>query len=306
MTPDAVLLIAFGGPEKPQDIRPFLEIVTAGRRIPPVRLDEVAHHYEVIGGRSPLNELTARQAEGLREALRRQGHATAVYVGMRNWRPFLHETLAKMRDRGHQRGLGIILSSFQTEASWERYVADVAAARDKVGAGAPEIVFAPPWADHPLFIDAMVARAADALGEVPAHARAAALLLFTAHSVPVAMAKGSPYTRQLETAARTIAARLGHPRWQVVYQSRSGAPADPWLEPDIGDVLKGLEARTTPDVVVAPIGFVCDHVEVLYDLDVEARATAARMGVRFHRAAAANDHPAFIAMLADLVERGES
>ncbi|HTY76867.1 MAG TPA: ferrochelatase [Candidatus Bathyarchaeia archaeon] len=306
MTADAVLLIAFGGPEKREDIRPFLEIVTAGRRIPAARLDEVAHHYELMGGRSPLNELTARQAEALRQALRRQGRTAAVYVGMRNWHPFLHETLAEMRDRGHRRALGIILSSFQTEASWERYVADVRAARDRVGAGVPEIAFAPPWADHPLFIDAMVARAGDALGEVPASARAAALLLFTAHSVPVAMAKDSPYTRQLETAARAIAARLGHARWQVAYQSRSGSPADPWLEPDIGDVLQGLDAGTTADVVVAPIGFVCDHVEVLYDLDVEARAVAARKGVRFHRAAAANDHPAFVAMLADLVERSGS
>ena len=303
MTRDAVLLIAFGGPEKREDIRPFLEIVTAGRRIPPARLDEVAHHYELIGGRSPLNELTARQAEALRQALHRQGRSTVVYVGMRNWHPFLHETLADMRDRGHRRALGIILSSFQTEASWERYVADVEAARDKVGAGAPDIAFAPPWADHPLFIDAMVARAGDALGGVPASARATALLLFTAHSVPVAMAKGSPYTRQLESAARAIAGRLGHAGWQVAYQSRSGSPAEPWLEPDIGDVLQGLDARTTTDVVVVPIGFVCDHVEVLYDLDVEARGVAARMGVRFHRAATANDHPAFVAMLADLVER---
>ena len=304
MTRDAVLLIAFGGPEKPQDVRPFLEIVTAGRRIPPARVDEVAHHYELIGGRSPLNELTARQAEGLRQALRRQGPATAVYVGMRNWHPFLHETMAEMRARGHRQALGIILSSFQTEASWERYVADVAAARDRVGADAPEIVFAPPWADHPLFIDAMVARVADALGELSLPERAAALLVFTAHSVPVAMAKGSPYTRQLEAVARMIAVRLGHTRWQVAYQSRSGSPADPWLGPDIGDVLRGLEGRGPTDVVVAPIGFVCDHVEVLYDLDVEARALALRVGVRFHRAAAANDHPAFIAMLADLVERG--
>jgi len=132
---DSVLLIAFGGPEKPEDIRPFLAIVSAGRRIPPERLEEVAHHYELIGGRSPLNELTMRQADGLRQALKRDGRAIPVYVGMRNWHPFLHETLAEMRGRGHRRALGIILSSFQTEASWARYVADLAAARDKVGAG---------------------------------------------------------------------------------------------------------------------------------------------------------------------------
>ena len=301
---DSVLLIAFGGPEKREDIRPFLEIVSAGRRIPPGRLDEAARHYELIGGRSPLNELTMRQAEGLRQALKRDGKPTPVYVGMRNWHPFLHETLAEMRDSGRRRALGIILSSFQTEASWERYVADVAAVREKAGAGAPEVAYTPPWAEHPRFIDAMVARAADALAEVPAPKRADALLVFTAHSVPVAMASGTPYARQLEAAALVIAGRLGHARWQVAYQSRSGAPSDPWLEPDICDALRAMKGQGIEDVVVVPIGFVCDHLEVLYDLDIEARAVAAEAGLRFHRAQAANDHPAFIAMLADLVTRG--
>ena len=304
MTCDAVLLIAFGGPEKPEDIRPFLDIVTAGRRIPADRIEEVAHHYELIGGRSPLTELTMRQAEGLRQALKRSGVTAPVYVGMRNWHPFLHETLADMAEKGHRRALGIILSSFQTEASWERYVADVAAAREKVGATAPEVTYASPWADHPLFIEVMVARARDALDQVPSPRRADALLVFTAHSVPVAMATGSPYARQLDAAARVIAGRLGHARWQVAYQSRSGAPGDAWLEPDICDVLRGLARTGIQDVVAAPIGFVCDHVEVLYDLDVEARAVAVEVGVGFQRAQAANDHPAFIAMLADLVERG--
>jgi ferrochelatase len=300
---DSVLLIAFGGPEKPEDIRPFLEIVSAGRRIPPERLEDVARHYEAIGGRSPLNELTRRQADGLRRLLTLEGVTTPVYVGMRNWHPFLLETLGEMRDRGHRRALGIILSSFQTEASWERYVADVAAAREKLGAGAPEVAYAPPWSEHALFIDAMAARARAALDRVAEPARAEALLVFTAHSVPVAMASGSPYLRQLEAAALVIAGRLGHPRWQIAYQSRSGSPGDPWLEPDVCDVLRGAGARGIEDVVVVPIGFVCDHVEVLYDLDVEARAVAAESGVRLHRAETANDHPAFIAMLADLVKR---
>jgi len=304
MSCDSVLLIAFGGPEKKQDIRPFLEIVSAGRRIPAERLEEVAHHYELIGGRSPLNELTMRQAEGLRQALKGDGRPTPVYVGMRNWHPFLHETLAEMRDAGCRRALGIILSSFQTEASWERYAVDVSAAREKVGAGAPEVVYSPPWSGHPRFIDAMVARAADALAEVSAAKRAEALAIFTAHSVPVAMATGSPYARQLEAAALVIAGRLGLSRWQLAYQSRSGAPGDRWLEPDICDAILGAKGQGIEDVVVVPIGFVCDHVEILYDLDVAARAAASEAGLRFHRAQAANDHPAFIAMLADLVARG--
>jgi protoporphyrin/coproporphyrin ferrochelatase len=298
-----VLLIAFGGPDKPEDIRPFLDLVMSGRRIPESRLAEVARHYELIGGRSPLTELTLRQADALRAALGRLGRREAVYVGMRNWHPFLHETLEAMRARGHRCALGIILSSLQTEASWERYVQDVAAARERVGTEAPEVSYAAPWGDHPLFLDAMAARAADALAEVPAAERDAALLVFTAHSVPVAMAEGSAYAHQLQSAARAVAARLGHRRWQVAYQSRSGAPKDPWLEPDICDVLRGLEGTETRSVVVLPLGFVCDHVEVLYDLDVEARAVASRIGASFHRAQAANDHPSFIAMLADLVAR---
>jgi ferrochelatase len=303
-TIDSVLLIAFGGPERPEDVRPFLQAVTAGRRIPPERLEEVAYHYDLIGGRSPLNALTRRQAEGLRAALPAAGRALPVWVGMRSWQPFLHETLAEMKDRGRRRALGIILSSLQTEASWSRYVDDVAAAREKVGPDAPEVVFAPAWSDHPRFIDAMVDRTRAALEGVGPARRANARLVFTAHSVPAAMAAGSPYAAQLEAAARLIAAGLGSARFVLAYQSRSGSPRDPWLEPDVRDVIRALAGEGARDVVVVPVGFACDHVEVLYDLDVEARAVAEACGVGFHRASAANDHPAFIAMLADLVRRG--
>lgn len=304
MTPvDAVLLVAFGGPERPEDIRPFLQIVTAGRPIPPARLEDVAHHYEVIGGRSPLNALTRRQAAALADALAARGRALPVWVGMRNWHPFLHETLAEMKDRGRRRAVAVILSSLQTEASWARYVDDVAAARDKVGADAPEVVFAPAWADHPRFVDAMADRTRAALAHVDSARRAAARLVFTAHSVPVAMAAGSPYAAQLEATARAVAARVGRGGWSVAYQSRSGSPRDPWLEPDVSDMIRALAREGARDLVVVPVGFVCDHVEVLYDLDVEARQVAEAAGVGFHRAPAANDHPDFIAMLADLVEK---
>jgi protoporphyrin/coproporphyrin ferrochelatase len=298
---DSVLIVAFGGPERPEDIRPFLQIVAAGRPIPPERLEEVAHHYEVMGGRSPLGSLTRRQADALAAALAARDRALPVWVGMRNWRPFLHETLAEMKDRGRRRALGIILSSLQTEASWARYVEDVAAAREKVGPDAPEVVFAPAWAEHPRFVEAMAARARATLDAIAPPRQAAARLVFTAHSVPVAMAAGSPYVTQLEAAARTISARLGRAEWTLAYQSRSGSPPDRWLEPDVGDVIRALAREGVRDVVVVPVGFVCDHVEVLYDLDVEARQAAEAVGVGFHRAAAANDHPEFIAMLADLV-----
>ena len=303
---DSVLLIAFGGPERPEDIRPFLQNVAAGRPIPPERLEDVAHHYERIGGRSPLNALTRRQAEALAAALATGPQAPPVWVGMRNWHPYLHETLAEMADRGRRRALGIILSSLQTEASWTRYVADVAAAREKVGPAAPEVVFAPPWGDHPRFLAAMADRARIALEEIAPASRPAAQLVFTAHSVPAAMAAASPYEAQLAAAARAVAARLGRTEWTVAYQSRSGSPREPWLEPDVTDVVRGAAARGVRDLVVVPVGFVCDHVEVLYDLDVEAREVAEAAGVGFHRALAANDHPEFIAMLADLVHRAEA
>ncbi|MBI4591087.1 MAG: ferrochelatase [Candidatus Rokubacteria bacterium] len=303
-TVDSVLLIAFGGPEKPEDIRPFLQIVTAGRPIPPERIEEVAHHYELIGGRSPLNELTFKQAKGLRRALKREGLSVPVYVGMRNWHPFLHETLAAMREVGLRRAFAIILSAFQTEASWQRYMVDVVIAFRKVGAGVPEVRYAPPWFDHPRFIEAVAERVRAALGHVPPERRAETRLIFTAHSVPTAMADASPYVEQFWAASHAVAGRLDLRRWSVAYQSRSGAPGDPWLEPDIADMLRDVAKVGARDVLVAPIGFVCDHVEVLYDLDVEARRLATALGIRLHRAGAANDHPAFIEMLADLVRGG--
>jgi protoporphyrin/coproporphyrin ferrochelatase len=303
---DAVLLIAFGGPTAPSEIRPFLEIVTRGRRIPAERLEAVAHHYaQMPGGRSPLRELTEAQADGLRRALVARGRPLPVFVGMRNWRPFLDETLAAMAACGHRRALGIVMSSFRTEASWDRYVADVVAARQRTAA-APEIVFAEPWFEHPRFVAAIADSVAAAMTEVPAAERPETPLVFTAHSVPVAMAAASPYVADFTATARAVAARLGHARWSLAYQSRSGGPRDPWLEPDIGDVIEALAKDDVRHVVASPIGFVCDHVEVLYDLDIDARRVAAEHGITLHRAAAMNAHPEFVAMLADLVQWAET
>ena len=307
---DAVLLIAFGGPEKPEEIRPFLRNVTRGRSIPPARIEEVAHHYERIGGRSPLNALTFRQAEALRARLRAGRIELPVYVGMRNWAPYLHETLAAMAAGGVRRALGVILSAHQTEASWERYQENVVEARACVGPDAPQVRYAPPWFDRPGFVEAMVDRVRDAFSEIPEAARAATPLVFTAHSVPVTMAEASPYVRQVAESSRRVAEGLGHGPWSVAYQSRSGRPEDRWLEPDVGDEIRRLGAAGARRVLVVPIGFVSDHVEVLYDLDVEASAVARAAGVSFHRAQTVTDHPAFIGMLADLVrealEQGSS
>lgn len=299
---DSVLLIAFGGPTRPEEIRPFLASVTAGRRIPAERIEEVAHHYARMGGRSPLNELTLRQAAGLQARLEREGITLPVYVGMRNWHPYLSETLAQMAAKGCARALGIILSSFQTEASWERYQTSVAEARARVGPEAPEVVYAPPWFDQPRFIEAVADRARATLEALPVERRPETPLIFTAHSVPAEMAQGSPYVAQFTRAASLVAERLGHRRWSTAYQSRSGDPREPWLEPGIGELIRELGREGMRELVVVPIGFVCDHVEILYDLDVEARAIAESSGIEFHRASAVNDHPSFIAMLADLVK----
>ncbi len=298
---DSVLLVAFGGPTAPQEIRPFLEIVTRGRGIPAERLEEVVHHYEQMpGGRSPLAELTFAQARGLEQALAQAGTPLPVFVGMRNWHPFLYETLAEMADKGARRALAVILSPLRTEASWDRYMQDVADARARVK-GAPEVGFAPPWFENSRFVAAVADRARAALAEVPAPGRASTPLVFTAHSVPTAMADVSPYVSDLTAAVRAVARRLAHTRWSIAYQSRSGSPRQPWLEPDIADVLRRLASDGERHAVVVPIGFVCDHVEVLYDLDVEARRVVDGTGLELHRAAAVNDHPQFIAMLADLV-----
>lgn len=303
MTIDSVLLVAFGGPTAPPEIRPFLDNVTRGRRIPPERIEEVAHHYaQMPGGRSPLTALTAAQATALAAALAHDGLPLPVLVGMRNWHPYLRDTLAAMAARGLRRALGIVMSSLRTEASWDRYVQDVAEARAATP-GAPEVVFAPPWGDHPGFVTAVADRAGRALAAVPAPEREAAALVFTAHSVPIAMAAASSYVADYERAARAVSQRLGFTQWTLAYQSRSGSPREPWLEPDVNDVLRAQAAVGVRHVAVVPIGFVCDHVEVLYDLDVEARATAEGLGLALHRAAAVNDHPAFIGTLADLVRR---
>jgi len=298
MASDAVLLVAFGGPERPEDIRPFLAQVLRGRPVPPERVEEVVHHYERIGGRSPLNELTFRQAAALGALLRERGDRRKIYVGMRNWAPWIADTLATMAADGVRDAVTVLLSPHATEASRARYLEAIEEGRARLGSRAPALRFVGPWFEHLGFVAAAAARTADALATV---ARADATLVFTAHSVPTAMAAASPYVAEITASARAVAARLGHQRWQLAWQSRSGSPREPWLEPDVNDALRALASSGVTDVVVVPIGFVCDHVEVLYDLDVEARATAAGLGIRFARAATVSDHPDFIAALAGVI-----
>ena len=274
MTYDAVLLIAFGCPEKMDDVRPFLANVLKGRPIPPQRLEEVVHHYELFNGRSPLNEITFRQATALQTLLEREGPRLPVYVGMRNWHPYFHETLEKMAQDRVKRALGFILSAQQSEAGWDRYKENLMTAREQIGMHAPVIEYVPGWHNHPLFIAAEADLVQHAFIHLLPEQREAATLLFTAHSMPLAMPGTPTYVDQINEGARLVAEKIGYARWSVVYQSRSGDPRTPWLEPDIGAVLPRLAADGIRDVVVVPIGFVCDHIEVLYDLDTEEKRIA--------------------------------
>jgi ferrochelatase len=299
---DAILLLGYGGPEKPEDIRPFLELVAKGRPIPKARLDEVAHHYELIGGKSPINELTFRQSKGLEERLAESGIKIPVFVGMRNWHPFIPDTLTEMAECGVKKAVGMIMAAHQCEASWERYKMDVAEGMAETCVGI-EFTYTDPLFDHPLFIDDFADRMKECFDKIPTEERKETVMLFSAHSIPAHMAESSPYVEQLTTTARLIADKLKHDTWRLVYQSRSGRPQDPWLEPDICDVIREIAKEGIRYAIVQPIGFLCDHVEVLFDLGIEARETAYEVGIKLLRANTVNDDPKFIAAMADEVEK---
>lgn len=301
---DAVLLVSFGGPERPADIRPFLQNVLRGRRIPPARLEEVAHHYELFGGVSPLTEFTRRQAAGLEARLRARGLEVPVHIGMRNWHPFLVDTLREMGRRGIRRALAFPTAAHRTYSSCGQYKQNVLQAREELKAeGAPDVsvAYVGDWFTHPGFIAANADHVREAFARLPAGRRAAARLVFTAHSIPHAAASVSPYEAQIRESARLVAESVGVADWALVFQSRSGRPEDPWLEPDVNDYLREARARGLEAVVLCPIGFICDHVEVLYDLDVEARQTADAIGLTLERAESVNDDAHFVDMMADVV-----
>jgi protoporphyrin/coproporphyrin ferrochelatase len=298
---DAILMIAFGGPEKADDIRPFLSKVSSGRPIPPDRLEEVFHHYELIGGKSPLNEITNRQARGLEAQLKLNGYSLRVYVGMRNWHPFLSDTVIEMSKEGINKALAIIMAAHQSDASWERYQRDVEEAICATGVEL-SVDYTEPFYDHPLFIEDSAERIAECLEQIPSTDRDDTLLIFTAHSIPTPMAEASPYVEQLTISCRLISKRLRHENWLLAYQSRSGRPTDPWLGPDVCDVIREHSKKSTSHVIIQPIGFICDHVEVLYDIGIEAAEVAEEVGIKMLRAKTVNDDPQFIEALADIVK----
>ena len=301
---DAVLLISFGGPQGLADIRPFLANVLRGRRIPPERVEEVAHHYELFGGVSPLTHYTERQAEGLRRALAARGIPLPVYIGMRNWKPYLADTLAEMSQAGVRRAVGFILAAQSSYSSCEQYRENVLDARHAIresGRHDVEITYVPGWHVHEGFIAANAEHVRRAREKLPADLRDHARVIFTAHSIPMEMAARSRYAEQLLDSARETARTAGVHDWVLVYQSRSGRPQDPWLEPDICDYLRAAREEGLQAAVLSPIGFVCDHIEVLYDLDREAADVANEIGLTVTRAEAVNDNPQFIDMMTDVV-----
>ena len=295
---DAVLLIGFGGPTRREEIRPFLDNVLRGRPVSKERYEEVVHHYEAMGGRSPYNDLTMRQADALRSHLKRDGIDIPVVAGMRNWNPHLIDTIRELARNGARNIFGFILAAHRCEASWERYQAAVDDARSKLGTDAPHVEYNPRWHTHPKFIEAVAARASEALAQLDSIDREHAAMIFTAHSIPVPMSDASGYADQIRESSRLVADKLRRDSWTLAFQSRSGNPRDPWLEPDICALLPKFQGRP---VVAVPIGFLCDHIEVLYDLDVEAQKIARDADVKMVRAGTVGDHPAFIEMMASIV-----
>jgi protoporphyrin/coproporphyrin ferrochelatase len=301
---DAVLVVSFGGPQGPDEVRPFLANVLRGRRVAPARVDAVAHHYEHFGGRSPITEITLKQAEGLRTRLAAAGTPLPVYVGMRNWHPYLVDTLRRMSDDGVKHALGFIAAAQHSYSSCQQYKENVSDARAAIRAeGRPDVgvTYVGSWFDHDLFIETNASHVRDARARLPEALRTRAQLVFTAHSIPVQMAEASRYREQLRAAAARVADAAGMREWALVYQSRSGRPEDPWLEPDVCDYLRSEREKGLEAAVISPIGFVCDHIEVLWDLDEEAAGVCREIGLPMVRAASANDDPRFLDMMADVV-----
>jgi ferrochelatase len=297
---DAVVLLGFGGPNGPGEIRPFLDRLLSGRPIPQARYEAVVDHYMQIGGASPYNEWTQRQADGIERALRDRQIQTPVEVAYRNAEPSIPNVLARLSESNAAQIFCIPLAPHQSSASWDKYVMSLERARQEIGASAPRVDYAAPFYDNPLFVQAQSERLRDALARFGQTHGDDVEVIFTAHSIPHATPGCDTYVNQFLRSAELIAHDVGASRWSLAYQSRSGSPKERWLEPDVRDVIRQLPGRGIHKAVVVPIGFLCDHVEVLYDIDIDAKNVAQSSGVRLERATALNDHPLFVQMLAGL------
>ena len=303
---DALLLVSFGGPESRGEVIPFLENVTRGRGIPAARLEQVAEHYYAFGGVSPINQQCRDLVAAIEKDFAASGVGLPVYWGNRNWDPFLADTVAAMAAHCVRSALAFVTSAYSSFSSCRQYLDDIARARAQVGDGAPRIDKLRPYFNHPGFIEPLADATTVAVQSLPAAVRDQADLVFTAHSIPAAMAAasgpgGGAYPAQLTEASGLVAERVGARSWQLAYQSRSGPPSQPWLGPDVCDCISELASSGSQAVVLVPVGFVSDHLEVKYDLDVEAAEVAARHGIALARAATAGTDPRFVAMVTELV-----
>jgi ferrochelatase len=298
---DALLVVSFGGPEGMDDVIPFLENVLRGRNVPRERLLQVAKHYELFGGVSPINEQNRQLIAALKKELSDKGPNLPVYFGNRNWHPLLADTLIQMRDDGIRNALAFVTSAYSSYSSCRQYLENIAEARAVAGADAPRVEKLRAFYNHPLFIQANVENVHAALEKIPAEQRANSHVVFTAHSIPMTMAKNCDYETQLRETSELVADALGAEQWRLVFQSRSGSPSQPWLGPDICDYLRELQAAGVTNVVVAPIGFVSDHMEIIYDLDTEAMVLSRELGLNMVRVATAGTHPLFVEMIRELI-----
>lgn len=301
MTYDAILIVSFGGPESHGDVIPFLENVLRGRNVPRERMLAVAEHYYHFDGKSPINQQTRELIAALERELAQHGPKLPVYWGNRNWHPMLADTLRQMQRDGIRRALAFVTSAYSSYSGCRQYREDVARAQGEV-ANAPAIDKLRQFFNHPGFIEATEDRVHDALNEISTNARQNMQLVYVAHSIPISMANTCDYVRQLEEVRKLVSARLGIANDALVYQSRSGAPGQPWLEPDILDYLREVKAHNMASgVVIAPISFISDHMEVLYDLDIEAHQLCDSIGLPMARAQTVGVHPKFIAMIRELI-----
>lgn len=298
---DALMLVSFGGPEGPDDVAPFLANVLRGRSVPEDRLREVVSHYDHFGGVSPINGQCRALVAALEHELDRHGPPLPIYWGNRNWHPMLGETVQQMASDGVRRALAFVTSAYNSYSGCRQYLEDIERARSEVGKGAPVIDKLRAFYNHPGFVEPLVERTSAALDSLPASRRDGARLVFTAHSIPRAWAASSDYQVQLAEVAGLVAADCGRSEWSLVYQSRSGSPSQPWLEPDIVDHLRALAAEGVQDVVVVPIGFISDHMEVVFDLDLDAKSRAVELGLNMVRAGTVGTHPRFVQMIRELV-----
>jgi ferrochelatase len=299
---DAVVLASFGGPEKSDDVIPFLENVLRGTSVPRRRMLEVAGHYELFDGVSPANGEIRALVTALVTELNARGPHLPVYWGNRNWHPLLADTLGQMATDGVRRALAFVTSAFGSYPGCRQYLEDIQCARQTVGPDAPEVDKLRLFYNHPGFIEPTCERVAAALEELPVQRRRDAPVLYTAHSLPVAMAEKCAYEEQLREACRLASERLGRSRWELVYQSRSGPPSQPWMEPDLRDRLCRLaEEGDAPDVAVVPIGFLYENMEIVYDLDVEAAGLCDQLGLNMVRAEVVGAHPRLVTMIRELI-----